>query len=125
RGRAAQLVPAAGVDDEQAAVGVLDHVGGVEVVVGGDDEVAVDAGEARPPGHQDVARHLAEVELGGEQVTVVFRPEMGGGIAVQAGGGGRPHVGEHGHEAGRGPVVGRVVDDGVVLAVDAAVDGVD
>ena len=33
RRRAAQLVPAAGVDHEQAAVGVLDHVGRVEVEV--------------------------------------------------------------------------------------------
>ena len=41
RRRATQLVPGAGVDDEQAAVGVLDDVGRVEVEAVGDEEVGV------------------------------------------------------------------------------------
>ena len=40
RGRAAELVPGAGVDDEQAAVGVFDDVGRVEVEAVGDEEIA-------------------------------------------------------------------------------------
>ena len=41
RRRAAELVPAAGVDHDQAAVGVLEHVGRVEIEVGAGDEVFV------------------------------------------------------------------------------------
>ena len=41
RGRAAEFVPAAGVDDDQAAVGVLEHVGRVEVEVRAGDEIFV------------------------------------------------------------------------------------
>ena len=49
RGRAAELVPAAGIDDDQAAVGVLEHVGRVEVEVGAGDEVFVLGREAWLP----------------------------------------------------------------------------
>ena len=43
RGRAAELVPAAGVDHEQAAVGVLQHVGRMEIEVVGDEEILIAA----------------------------------------------------------------------------------
>src|SRR5262249_29336307 len=66
RGGAAQLVPAAGVDHQQAAVGVLDHVGGVEVKAVADQEVLVPAGEGGAVGGGDVAGNLAQGELGGE-----------------------------------------------------------
>ena len=38
---ATEFVPAAGVDDEQAAVGIFKHVGRVEIEVGAGDEVFV------------------------------------------------------------------------------------
>ena len=48
RRRAAELVPAAGVDHEQAAVGVFEHVGRMEVEVGLVDEILVLGREASP-----------------------------------------------------------------------------
>ncbi len=65
RGRAAELVPAAGVDHEQAAVGVLDHVGRVEVVVvarrGSPSRCVV---KVDPSGVRTCRRHLLQVEHG-------------------------------------------------------------
>ena len=40
RGRAAELVPAARVDHEQAAVGIFEHVGGMKVGIVGGQEIA-------------------------------------------------------------------------------------
>ena len=47
RGRAAEFVPAAGVDDDQAAVGVFEHVGRVEIEVRAGDEIFVVGCERR------------------------------------------------------------------------------
>ena len=81
RRRATQLVPGAGVDDEQAAVGVLDDVGRVEVERVGDDEVGVLAGEGRAGRHQLVARHLLHVEERGVEGLAARLAEAGAGRA--------------------------------------------
>ena len=85
RGRAAELVPAAGVDDEERAVGVLLDVGRVEVEVVGGEEVLGRGLEAPALGRQDVAGDLAEVEAGGEE-----------GVARARGRPTRPGPGPHG-----------------------------
>src|SRR5690242_20855009 len=51
-----------------AAVGVLQHVGRVEVGVVAPDEIGVLAAEAGACRHQGVAAHLAGVVLGGEEL---------------------------------------------------------
>ena len=77
RGRAAELVPAAGVDDDQAAVGVFEHVGRVEVEVRAGDEVFVLGRERRARRVEDVPADLVQVEVAGEEVVLVGLAEGG------------------------------------------------
>ena len=125
RGRAAELVPAAGIDDDQAAVGVFEHVGRVEVEVGAGDEVFVLGRERRSLGRQDVPADLVQVEVAGEQVVLIFLAEGVRLVAGQAARGGRAQVQQDRHDLGAGPLVGGLEDRVVDLAVDAAVDRVD
>ena len=55
RGGAAELVPAARVDDEDGAVGILQDVGGVKVHVVGRDEVRIRGGVGGAGGPEGVA----------------------------------------------------------------------
>ena len=122
RGRATQLVPGAGIDDEQAAVGVLDDVGRMEVAIVGDEEVLVAGRERRAARHQDVARDLSQVEHRGEETVAIAAAERARCVAREAGRHGRPELAHDRHQIA-GPLV--AVEDVVRLAVDAAVDGVD
>ena len=120
RGRAAELVPAPGVDHEQGAVGVLDHVGRVEVEpVHGGEEILVAAGERRPLGREDVAGDLVEVEAAGEEVISKRLAEGARLVPGQPARGGGAEVGEHGHHVGPGARVG--LDHVVDLAVHAPI----
>ena len=92
RGRAAELVPAAGIHDQEAAVGVLEHVGRVEVEVGAGDEVLVLRREGRPLGGQGVPADLVEVEVAGEEVVPVRLAERGRLVSSQAARRRRAHV---------------------------------
>ena len=50
RSRTAEFVPAAGIDDDQAAIGILEHVGRVKVEVGAGDKVFVSGREGGSSG---------------------------------------------------------------------------
>ena len=56
-------VPAPGVDHKQAAVGVFQHVGRVEVRIVAGDKIGVLAAEGGARRHQGVATDLAGVVL--------------------------------------------------------------
>ena len=73
RRRATELVPGAGVDHEQAAIGVFDHVGRMEVAIVRDEKVGVASLERRAVRLEHVARHLAQVEHRREEVVAVVR----------------------------------------------------
>ena len=62
RGWAAELVPAARIDHEQAAIRVLHHVGRMKVATAGNQEVGILGGKRRSAGDELVRRDFAEVE---------------------------------------------------------------
>ena len=97
RTRAAQFVPAARIHDEQAAIGIFDHVGRVEVLIVRNDEIAVVGGVRRAARLQDVPADFAQVELRAEEVVVEFLTELIRLVAVQAARGRRAEVGHHRH----------------------------
>ncbi len=70
-----------------------------------------------------MAADLAEIELTAKEIVAVFRPELIAGVAMQATGGSRPHMSQHGHQLRRRPRM--LVDRIVILAVDTAIDGMD
>ena len=121
-GGATELVPASRVGHQQAAVGVLRDVRGMEVAIAGDQEVGVPGREGRAAGLQDVARHLVQVEEACKQVAPVFAAEDPGGIDGLGAGGGRAQV-EHGRQQVPGP--GVAGEDVVRFSENAAMDGVD
>ena len=76
RGRAAELVPAAGVDDDEAAVGVLDDVGGMEVEIGTVTKSSSLVEKVAPSGVRTCRADLVQVEIAGENVVFVCRCRM-------------------------------------------------
>src|SRR6185295_3475540 len=72
RSWAAEFVPAAGVDHDQAAVGVFEHVGGVEVEAFGYEKILVLRFESAAVRSQDVARDFVHVEQGREEIVPVL-----------------------------------------------------
>src|SRR5208282_4328585 len=88
-----------------------------------DEEVIIARLERGPVRFQYVAGQLAQVEAGGEQVVLVLRTKGRRFVPNQAASRGGAQVRQHGHQGRPGP--GVVVDDVVVLTVDAAIDGVD
>ena len=119
---AAELVPPSRIDHQQAAVGVLHHVGGMKVAIGGGQKVGVPGREGGSAGLQDVAGHLVQVEETGKQVALILAAEDPGGIDGLGAGSGRAQV-QHGRQ--QIPGLGVAVKDAVRFSVDAAMDGVD
>ena len=93
-------VPSPGVDNQQAAVGVLQHVGGVELRVFGGQEVGVLGPKGRPVRDEDVPADSSRVVLGREQIPPVLGGEGRAAVALQAAQG-------HGREPGQGVAAGR------------------
>ena len=127
RGRAADAEPAAGVDDQQAAVGVLQDVGRVEIGVAAGEEVLVARAEGRAVAREDVAHHLMGVEVAAEEVVAVFGAEPVAAVAHDARRGGRDHVVQRRQQvAGRFHLVGgdRVAEDGVIAPFDRVDEGI-
>ena len=122
RCRATQLVPAAGVEHEEAAVGVLQHVGGVKVGVGRGQKIGVNRAERRAFQDEFVPLHTVQVELTGKQVAGEAVAEYGRLVKLQPTRRGRAEVGQHRHQFAGARMV---VQHTVPLAVDAAVYGVD
>ena len=75
RGGTTQLVPRARVDDEEAAVGILEHVGRMEIAAARHDEIGIVALERGAAGLQRVARHFLQVEQRGEEVVAILVAE--------------------------------------------------
>ncbi len=119
RRRATELVPGTGVDDEQAAVGVFDDVGRVEVAVGGDEKVGIAGPEGRAVRLEHVPGDLPQVEHRREEVVLVVAAEGGRLIARESRRNRRPEMRHHRHEIAGSRVA---VDDAMDLAIDAAVD---
>ena len=119
---ATELVPAARVDDQEAAVGVFDHVRRMKVDVVAHEEIVVGGSEGRAIRREDVTRDFVEIEAGGEEIITVSGAKPIRLIPAQSTCGGGPEMNEDGHDIGGS--MGMVLDDIVNLAVDAAVHGV-
>ena len=77
RRRAAELVPAAGVDDEQAAVGVFEHVGRMEVDVVARRRNRRSFGRnVAPVGFEHVPADFAQVELAAKRLSSILLAEL-------------------------------------------------
>lgn len=87
-------VPAASVADEQAAVSVLHHVGRVEVGVRRSEEITVFGSVGGSIAKELVALHPVGVELGAEEIGIVFIAPGLTLVLHQPGGG---DAGEFGH----------------------------
>ena len=74
--RAAEFVPAARVDDEQAAVGVLQHVRRMEVDVVADQKVGMLGFECGSFGRQHMPGEAVHVEQAAEEVTAIVIAEL-------------------------------------------------
>ncbi len=120
-GRAADAEPTAGVDDDQAAIGILENVGRVEVLVVGGEEIFGLDFEARAGALENVPLNAMAIELGREEIVVICRAEQVRAIAHQAGRGDPAEILDRGQEfAGARQFPGRLVP-GIV----ASLDGVD
>ena len=122
RSGATDFVPAAGVHDEQAAIGVLEHIGGMKIVIVGGKKIAVAGGEGRAIGDELVAGDFAQIEITGEKVVEIIRTEKARTVGCHSAGRSCVHVSEHGHEVAGARVA---VEHGMLLAINTAVDGVD
>src|SRR4051794_31239256 len=78
---AAELVPAAGVDHQDAAIGVFDDVGGMKVSVVRGDQIMVFSGKRGSRRLQDMPTDFAEIELTREDVIAIVGPELIGFVA--------------------------------------------
>jgi hypothetical protein len=70
----ANAKPTAGIDDEEAAVGILKDVAGMEIGIGGDKEILVATFEGGAIAFEDVADDFVGVEVGGEKVAAESGP---------------------------------------------------
>ena len=121
---ATELIPAAGVDHEQAAIAVLQHVGGMEVHVVAHEKIAVGAGEGRAVGPQLVAGDLVQVEERGEEVVLVARAKDVVLVAAQSARCAGAELDEGLRQFWPGAFHRAVVEHIVLLAEDRAVGGV-
>ena len=118
---AAQFVPAARVDHDQAAVGILDHVGRVKIEAIGNEEVTGRGSERRGVRSQNCPRHLADVETTGEQVVPEIAAENVRFVSDKTAGGRRPEMHQRRHQLTCQLVTG---NHSVRFTVNAAVNRV-
>ena len=121
RRRAAEFVPGAGINHQEAAVRVFDHVRRMEVAILGYHEVGVVNLEGGAARFQHVSRDLPHVEHRGEEVVAEAVAERARRVVRQPCRHGRTELVEYRHQIA-GPLV--AVDDRVHLAVQTAVDRV-
>ena len=120
-GWAAELVPAARIDHEQAAIRVLHHVGRMKVAAARNQEVCILGRKRRPAGDELVCRNLAEIERSHEQRAPEPLAEHARVVAGKADRRRTTHVSHDGHVLARHGVV---IGNAVLLAVDGAINGV-
>src|SRR5207237_18952 len=121
RRRAADAEPAAGVDDDQAAVGILEDIGRMEVGIARDEEFLVAAAERRAVALDNVALDLVRAELSGEEVVTVLFAERLAAIAHETGGRHPADIDERWKQVA-GPLE---LADALVIREDAAFDCVE
>ena len=100
RGGATQLVPAAGVDDQEAATGVFEDIDGMKIRGVADQKIRIASDEARALRPQFMASDFVEIEarrneLAGKAEGRGLQPREAARCA-------RPEVGHHRHEPRRG-----------------------
>ena len=122
RRRATQLVPAAGIDNEERAVGILDHVGGMEVDPVGLEEGIRFGGERGAGRHEFGPEHRPQVERRREQVAGPRLAVADAGMAVEAA---RSSGAEMRKCRQQSAGAGMAIEDAMVFPVDATVKGVD
>ena len=72
RGRATKFVPTPCVEDEERAVGIFQHIRGMEISAVANQEIDVATLERGAGRFEDVALDLVQVELAGEQIAFVI-----------------------------------------------------
>ena len=122
-GGATEFIPAAGIDHEQAAVAIDQHIGRVEIGAVADEEILRLRTPRRLGVVDDRAHDAVRVEARDEKVVAPLLSKNLRVVARDAARRGRSEVREHGHEIGPGARVS--VEDVVRLAIHAAVDCVD
>ena len=124
-GRAVLYIPRSGVDHEQAAIGVFQYVGGVEVGVIGRQELGVFALERGSVWYEHVAADPPCVMLGREQISPVCGGENVAPIANEAAEGDGRESGDGRQEFARDGLGSSFVRDvGIEAAVDEVNQGV-
>src|SRR5690606_22557312 len=83
-GGATELVPTSGVDDDERAVGILDHIGGVEISVIGNKKIGIGGVVSRAGRIEDVAGDFVKVEQSGEEIIAIIAAEAFGFVAGKA-----------------------------------------
>src|SRR5439155_20090754 len=84
RGRATDAEPTARVDDEQAAVGVFEHIGRMEVLVFTYQKIFRLYAEAGAVALDDMPLDAIAVELCGEEIALILLAEGSRAIAHEA-----------------------------------------
>ena len=67
--------PRAGIDNQQAAVGVLNDVGGMKIWIHRGEEIRILRAERRAVAINDVPLHTVRIELRAKQITLILRAE--------------------------------------------------
>ena len=119
RGRATQLIPAARVRDEHAAVGILEHIGRVKIRLVAHEEIAVRRAERRAILRERVARDAAHIKLRAEQIPA--HPERLAAQYLQPARRRRAEVRHDRHQLASARVS---IEDAVLFAPHAAIDRV-
>src|SRR3954449_6880530 len=89
-----------------------------------DNQVFVLGRERRARWLQHMPADFTEIELAGKNVVLVFGAKLIRLITMESAWRGRALMDEHRHEVGRRPFVVWLINRIVVLAVDAAINGV-
>ena len=77
-------VPGSGVENQKAAVCVLPYIRHVEIDVGRSEEILIVGAKGGPVAVEDVALHAVRIELGAEEVPLVFGTEAPAAIEGQS-----------------------------------------
>src|SRR4029434_6028044 len=113
---ATELVPGAGIDHDEAAVGIFNHVRWVKVRIIRNDKIAVFGFKGSAVGLQNMTRDLMQIETTNKQVVPIIVPEDVRFIANDTARDGGAKLGHDRHQV---TGLGVIVDDVVRLAVNA------
>ena len=72
---AAEFVPAAGVDDDQAAICIFQNIRRMKIQAIAGEKVLILRRKRGAGGREDMTNHFVEIEAGGEEIVAKFRAE--------------------------------------------------